>query len=207
MNRGIGGLSRGWETLDGRCQHCTNKVTHTRGIICVNFGLVRPGWATCQRTWCGRCYSMTPGRPFLVSPADGNVLPISPEAQEFSTERNGDHLLCLFECEFCMFERVGGRSANATGVALQLGSTYERRTKADQGRAETDQRILECFWRANLDAFWSRGSETVCCLLGICYTANAPVSRCSSCPAPRNGVILANGVPWLCCWIVWSQDG
>jgi hypothetical protein len=135
-----------------------------RGIICVNFGLEWPGWETCQRVWCGRCYSMTPGRPFLVSSAvddDGNALPISPEAQEFSTARNGDHLLCLFECEFCIFERVGGRSARATVGPLQIGSIYERRTKADQHRPETDQRILECFRRANLDAFWSRGSETV----------------------------------------------
>jgi hypothetical protein len=59
-----------------------------------------------------------------------------------------------------MFERVIERSPAPIG-SLRVGSTYEQRSKVDKYRPETDQRILECFRRSNLDAFWSRGTETV----------------------------------------------
>jgi hypothetical protein len=55
--------------------------------------------------------------------------------------RNGDHLMCMFQCDLCHFRNMQGRDPI-------IG----------QGR---DSLLLQCIRRASLDAFWAREPSTV----------------------------------------------
>jgi hypothetical protein len=70
------------------------------------------------------------------------------EEDRFEVARPGDHLLCPFKCELCLFRNIQGRSplfgeGKLSGVVL-----------------------LRALRRANLDAFWSREPNTVSQNLG-----------------------------------------
>jgi hypothetical protein len=58
----------------------------------------------------------------------------------FKCARNGDHLMCPFQCNLCHFYNIQRRGP---GAKVQ------------------DEVLLMCIWRASLDAFWSRESSTV----------------------------------------------
>jgi hypothetical protein len=60
---------------------------------------------------------------------------------EFLRARPGDHLFCLFECDSCAFFRL--------------------KPKPLDPKSHIDSLLLIYIRRANLDAFWSRGSGTV----------------------------------------------
>jgi hypothetical protein len=55
--------------------------------------------------------------------------------------RNGDHLMCPFQCDMCHFKNLKGRDP--------LRGDY------------TDRNLLTAIRRSNLDAFWGRASSTV----------------------------------------------
>jgi hypothetical protein len=61
----------------------------------------------------------------------------------FEVARPGDHLLCPFQCELCLFRNIQGR--------LPLFG---------EGKL-SDVVLLRALRRANLDAFWSREPNTV----------------------------------------------
>ena len=63
------------------------------------------------------------------------------DADRFRTARDGDHLMCPFQCDRCHFRNLEGRDP-----AEQNGR---------------DQAYLVCIRRANLDAFWAREASTV----------------------------------------------
>jgi hypothetical protein len=62
------------------------------------------------------------------------------DPDRFKCGRDGDHLMCPFQCDTCHFYNIQGRRP---GVKSQ------------------DDVLLMCIRRANLDAFWSRESATV----------------------------------------------
>ena len=59
----------------------------------------------------------------------------------FLKGRDGDHLMCPFECDLCVFHKLKKRDPNSN--------------------SEADKVLLAYIRRANLDAFWSRASSTV----------------------------------------------
>jgi hypothetical protein len=63
------------------------------------------------------------------------------DQDRFLTGRNGDHLMCTFQCDLCHFRNVQGRDPDLT--------------------CTKDALFLRCIRRANLDAFWARESSTV----------------------------------------------
>ena len=62
------------------------------------------------------------------------------DPDRFKVAREGDHLMCPFQCDQCHFVNIQGRQPGA--------------------RAQDDTLLL-CIRRANLDAMWSRESSTV----------------------------------------------
>jgi hypothetical protein len=65
---------------------------------------------------------------------------ISKEGDRFRVERDGDHLLCLFQCDLCHFQNI------------------QRRMPGSDPR---DEFFEVCIRRANLDALWAREASTV----------------------------------------------
>ena len=59
----------------------------------------------------------------------------------FQEARDGDHLMCTFQCDLCLFYRMKGR----------LPIEHDMK----------DELLLVCLRRANLDAMWSREPSTV----------------------------------------------
>lgn len=72
---------------------------------------------------------------------DGHVTLKEQDRLRFQVARNGDHLLCPFQCDTCHFRNIQGRDAIANSVE--------------------DFRLLRCIRRANLDAMWAREPGTV----------------------------------------------
>jgi hypothetical protein len=62
------------------------------------------------------------------------------DPDRFKCARNGDHLMCPFQCDSCHFYNIQRR---------------------DPGAKAQDEVLLMCIRRASLDAFWSRESSTV----------------------------------------------
>jgi hypothetical protein len=69
------------------------------------------------------------------------------EEKRFTMGRNGDHLMCPYQCDLCHFRNIQKRDP-----------LFENRK---------DRLLLQCIQRALLDAFWAREPSTVCaCLRG-----------------------------------------
>jgi hypothetical protein len=63
------------------------------------------------------------------------------DQDQFLRARNGDHLMCPFQCDLCHFRNLKGRDP--------LRTDY------------TDRNLLTAIRRSNLDSFWGRASTTV----------------------------------------------
>ena len=72
---------------------------------------------------------------------DGFVTLKSQDKLRFLVARKGDHLTCPFQCDLCHFRNIQKRNPIHNKVE--------------------DMRLLRCIRRANLDATWSRESQTV----------------------------------------------
>jgi hypothetical protein len=136
-------------------------MSHTRGVVCANFGYLRGGWEPCRQAWHATCYTVDlPKDPFprgLVKKeqeisGDGTVIDefdgwelSSKEKVALQTmylcARPGDHLMTPFQCQLCHFRNCFQR---------------EPRVNNDQ-----DFWTIQCMTRANLDAFWSKRPSTV----------------------------------------------
>ena len=102
--------------------------------------------------WCGDCYSLKDNDMFHIS----RMTEFKDEDKgrmesrwgkkgqregDYLRGRNGDHLMCPFECDTCVFRKLRGVDPRSSSVNDNLLMTFIR--------------------RANLDAFWSRASSTV----------------------------------------------
>ena len=129
--------------LSGPCAQCGIKVQRGAGVFCANFSHGRGPWTPCHMVWCGKCYRPTLNDHFpVLQPKDkqGNVIDMAREEQRFRQARNGDHLMISFQCDLCHFRNIQGRDP--------MGSV-------------TDDNLMTCIRRANLDAFWAREPGTV----------------------------------------------
>lgn len=113
-------------------------------IFCINFAAFRPPWKPCEAVWCGPCYVPDPNDKFYHhTPSDEDGFDWRPPSDllRHRQGRNGDHLICPFQCDMCWFRNLQHRDP--------LG---------DNAR---DALLLCCIRRANLDALWGRESHTV----------------------------------------------
>jgi hypothetical protein len=116
-----------------------------RGVFCANLSEGRGHWTKCLGAWCGSCYTATEGDDFPIkTPTDeeGFALLIERDKDRFLTARDGDHMMCPFQCDLCHFRNIQKRDPNPVGIVQ-------------------DASMLRCIRRANLDAFWARESSTV----------------------------------------------
>lgn len=96
--------------------------------------------------WHGSCYRKRIDDKFPVGTlddgdVDGDELDDKMEVSKFSFARDGDHLMCPFQCDLCQFRNIMGRNPGAEMVR--------------------DRKILIAIRRAILDAFWGRATHTV----------------------------------------------
>lgn len=117
------------------------------GLVCGNFGRVRENGVRCEGAWHGSCYRQHESDPFpvlQVADLDESLLGTSEleddDPDRFKCARDGDHMMCPFQCDMCHFYNLQGRRP---GIKPQ------------------DDVLMMCIRRANLDAFWSRESATV----------------------------------------------
>jgi hypothetical protein len=113
-----------------------------------NFGLRQHGNSWCRNAWHGKCYVQHKLDDFpVLGQQDLDALLIDEsfleddDPKRFQEGRDGDHLMCLFQCEDCHFINIQGRVPNPD-------SPY-------------DVILLCCMRRENLDSFWSRERSTV----------------------------------------------
>jgi hypothetical protein len=119
------------------------------GIICANFGWARSiSDGVCRGAWHGSCYTQDKRDSFPVLGAkdiddallDEKLLK-DDDPLRFREAREGDHLMCGFQCDVCHFINMKGR-------APKDGNVY-------------DELALLCIRRASLDTLWARERSTV----------------------------------------------
>ena len=116
----------------------------TKGLFCANFGQSRGGVFTCKSAWCGPCYTAKDNDRFHINrPVDesGFEQLEAKDVNRFLEARNGDHLVCSFQCDSCLFLMLKGRTPITDNTK--------------------DEFLLRCLRRANLDAFWTREPSTI----------------------------------------------
>ena len=124
-----------------------------------------PNLPLCAGAWCGKCYRQSEKDRFPVLSArdlesalmDDKQMAEDEDSFWFKEVREGDYLLCMFQCDVCHFLIMQHRLPERERVA--------------------DDLLLTCIRRASLDAFWSRERLTVgqnrregVCYAGICET-------------------------------------
>ena len=114
---------------------CGSIRTGTKGLFCANFG-------SCKgRPF--RCRSV-PNDNFRINlPIDhsGFVWETEQDKTRFNVARDGDHLMCAFQCDTCLFYLLTHRFPHP--------------------QVQKDNILLCCIRRANLDALWGREPKTV----------------------------------------------
>jgi hypothetical protein len=119
------------------------------GIICANFGWARRiSVGACTSAWHGACYQQHVKDAFPVLAAadldeallDEKLLE-DDDPMRFKEARDGDHLVCLFQCDECHFVNMKGRPSRP-------GNLF-------------DELVLVCVRRASLDSLWARERSTV----------------------------------------------
>ena len=148
------GPQNSWPPV-GNCQNCGKRIKWTEGIFCANFCWSVGRYNQCQAAWCGKCY--TSDRTITYHKErdpritqenledEGDVFALwkskGPSPQDFDIARPGDHLICPFLCDLCIFHIV--------------------RQEEPQPESHQDKVLLSHIRRVNLDAFWSRSRSTV----------------------------------------------
>jgi hypothetical protein len=130
--------------MEGNCASCTKKIAKGEGVFCANFYARRAGWSACHKAWCGECYSVQSTSPFPIRQAEddeGFDQTLSGDEKRFRVARNGDNLMCPFQCDMCHFQNI------------------QKRDPIPGNRK--DKLLLQCIRRASLDAFWGREPSTV----------------------------------------------
>ena len=115
------------------------------GIVCANFGHQQPGREACKGAWHAKCYEEGESVKFprvqvLLEGEEEGGFELEDDDSRFRSARDGDHLMCPFQCDGCHFRNIKGRNPSSE-LKDELLLTYIR--------------------RATLDAFWACESSTV----------------------------------------------
>jgi hypothetical protein len=132
-----------------KCLECGGKVELLGGVICANIGLQRgQGLAICDGAWHGACFKQHEMDKFpVLGVRDLDDALVNEDLLEdedllrFKEAREGDHLICLFQCDYCHFDNMKKRRPI-------IGNLY-------------DQLCLICIRRVILDSLWGRERTTV----------------------------------------------
>jgi hypothetical protein len=107
--------------------------------------MITGGRPICLHAWCGPCYKAhTWDRFYINRPVDEagfEWLAKLADADRYKCDRNGDHLMTPFQCDWCLFRVLTGRIPSPTN--------------------RQDEYLLCILRRCNLDAFWAREVSTV----------------------------------------------
>jgi hypothetical protein len=125
------------------------KIPQLGGIICANLGFERGlGLEICLRGWHGSCYAQHERDrfPLLAAKDLDDCLVEESEMDDddplrFKEARDGDHLICTFQCDWCQFQNLKQQN-------VREGSVYNKLT-------------MLCLRRSILDSFWGRERSTV----------------------------------------------
>ena len=85
---------------------CGQIKIRTKGLFCENFGQPRGQVFECRSVWCGSCYTILDGDRFHINkPVDesGFEQVEMKDTNRFLEARDGDHLVCSFQCDKCLF--------------------------------------------------------------------------------------------------------
>jgi hypothetical protein len=131
------------------CQLFAVPIGQLKGTVCGNFGIVRcPTIPTCSGAWHAKCYRQDGADKFPVLKSkdlDDSILETEDLLDEvpdrFKIAREGDHLICPFQCDTCHFVNIHG-------------------TSPDPGRPQDRLRLL-AIRRTILDSLWARETATV----------------------------------------------
>lgn len=124
---------------------CGTERQGPNSIFCANYGTYRTGFYICKSVWCPECYVSHPNDEFHVNVRRGEsgLEWLHPKDEKrFQCGRSGDHLMCPFQCDICVFLFLTGRQPNVL-------------------RMVDDNLLMICIRRAILDSFWARESSTV----------------------------------------------
>lgn len=146
-----------WE---GTYVFCSKRRNWVQGIFCANLYLTVGNFQPCPHLWCGECYTSHADLQFPVLNLALNLaLKRSSEDQAkndrlindwkmvhlqsdaFLHARDGDHMVCPFECDLRIFHKLKFRDPIESNTA--------------------DKTLLACIRRGNLDAFWSSAKSTI----------------------------------------------
>ena len=130
-------------------------ICHGRKPCFAPISSIVGGWPLCQQVWCPGCYTSSPKAHFREYKPDLGERYTDDEADrmqniwrrdkreknKFNHARRGDHLVTQFECDYCFFHKLKGLHPVMNNPK--------------------DIKLLVCICHINLDAFWSRASETV----------------------------------------------
>ena len=120
------------------------------GVVCANYGRTRGTSKVCRSVWHAGCYRQDDRDRFPILEAgdlDDALLDteghgeLEDDENRFKEARDGDHLMCPFQCDSCTFYNLKGRYARED--------------------SEQDMLLAVCIRRAILDSFWSRERSTV----------------------------------------------
>jgi hypothetical protein len=159
-----------------KCVICQIKLDDFSGVKCGNFGLRKHGRNWCNNAWHGKCYVKHSADDFPVlgqRDLDASLIDEAfleeDDPMRFQEGREGDHLMCPFQCEECHFINIKG--------------CFPEKNNAE------DELLLSCMRRANLDAFWSREQSTVYynMLEGRRFLANQKLLGIASASLPPRG--------------------
>jgi hypothetical protein len=130
--------------LKGQCDVCGKTGTPLSLLACANFSTRRGSFAPCRKMWCAKCYTSDPDVSFYIKqPEDdeGVVWKRRKDTERFTKARRGDHVVCPFQCDLCIFRLLKKRDPDPSSAS--------------------DRLLLACIRRASLDAFHSREKSTV----------------------------------------------
>ena len=90
------------------------------GVVCANFGQTQGNGLACNGGWHGACYKQHPSDSFPVLQATdlddcflGAEYLEDDDPNRFKHARDGDHLMCPFQCNDCHFYNIQQRPVGA----------------------------------------------------------------------------------------------
>ena len=90
----------------GSCAVCGTMKTGTKGLFCSTFGICDGRPFECQSVWCGSCYVAHPNDNFHINLPTyhlGFAWETEQDKTRFNVAHDGDHLICAFQCDTCLF--------------------------------------------------------------------------------------------------------
>jgi hypothetical protein len=162
-----------WEWQD-TCNECARTIQAPRDLFCENFGSSRGNLPICRNAWCADCYKELEILKFprqLPENDEGFLWRKKKDERRFLTARKGDMLCAPFQCDFCWFVNLKGRSF-------------------DERRAE-DRLNLGLLRRVNLDVMWDKEPSTVGSMLQVFLRAHTAARHLGIMPS-----FLTSKRPW-----------